>query len=64
MVTSVLSIANVPTTACSPTCAFRVGFISPSHFTRTFRQVAGINPSSYRKRLASDTHVSKTIPDR
>jgi AraC family transcriptional regulator len=29
--------------------ALRVGFTSPSHFTRTFRRVTGHNPSVYRR---------------
>lgn len=32
--------------------ALRVGFQSPSHFTRTFRRVTGSNPSSYRARTS------------
>ena len=34
--------------------ALKVGFVSPSHFTRTFRQIAGVNPSQYRKGIAED----------
>jgi AraC family transcriptional regulator len=33
------------------TIALKVGFTSPSHFTRIFRHVTGINPSRYRKGL-------------
>jgi AraC family transcriptional regulator len=29
--------------------ALQVGFESPSHFTRMFRQVAGVNPSAFRR---------------
>lgn len=29
--------------------AFRVGFVSPSHFTRTFRRITGSNPSQVRR---------------
>jgi AraC family transcriptional regulator len=29
--------------------AFRIGFLSPSHFTRTFRRITGLNPSAYRR---------------
>jgi AraC family transcriptional regulator len=28
--------------------ALQVGFVSPSHFTRTFRRVTGMNPSAFR----------------
>jgi AraC family transcriptional regulator len=31
--------------------ALRLGFQSPSHFTRVFRSVAGITPSQYRRDL-------------
>ena len=30
--------------------ALRVGFLSPSHFSRTFRRVTGRNPSARRTR--------------
>ncbi len=30
--------------------AYRVGFANPSHFSRVFRQVAGLSPSEYRSR--------------
>jgi AraC family transcriptional regulator len=31
--------------------ALRVGFVSPSHFTRTFRRVTGRNPSRFRAEI-------------
>lgn len=35
-------------TASVAQIALRVGFQSPSHFTRTFRRVVGVNPAQYR----------------
>jgi AraC family transcriptional regulator len=35
-------------TASIAEIALRIGFLSPSHFTRTFRRIAGVNPSDYR----------------
>ena len=38
-------------TASIAELALRVGFVSPSHFTRTFRRVTGMNPSAFRAGL-------------
>lgn len=40
----ILAREAIPITAV----ALRVGFLSPSHFARTFRRVTGVNPSDYR----------------
>jgi AraC family transcriptional regulator len=36
--------------------ALRVGFASPSHLTRTFRVIAGLNPSQYRAAKGIPVH--------
>lgn len=41
--------------------AARLGFLSPSHFTRFFSQRMGCPPSAYRARAARDTH-ERSLP--
>jgi transcriptional regulator GlxA family with amidase domain len=36
------------------TCV-RVGFVSPAHFTRVFRNATGMNPSEYRTNIGGST---------
>jgi AraC family transcriptional regulator len=40
----ILQTEHAPIAEIAP----RVGFVSPSHFTRTFRAIAGLSPSQYR----------------
>jgi AraC family transcriptional regulator len=42
---SILATENVPVAAL----ALRVGFLSPSYFTRIFREITGMSPSALRK---------------
>ncbi|MGE7472006.1 helix-turn-helix domain-containing protein [Bosea sp. NPDC003192] len=39
--------------------AFKVGFVSPSHFARVFRQRTGLAPAAYRREFGTTTVLAK-----
>jgi|ADGO01.1.fsa_nt_gi AraC-type DNA-binding domain-containing proteins len=39
--------------------ALQVGYTSPSYFARTFRRIAGVNPTDYARRLAASAKCAR-----